>query len=359
VSRNGSHFIEQAIGKISDVREAKNALAQRFIHAPRAEAAIRTPAAFAATARAVTAPISPAPIHNVVGVGVGEKISDGKQTGALAVKLLVRLKYPQSELDSKHLLPRDIDGIPTDVEEVGTFRKFPAVAARRKPAGIPNPRTKIRPAQPGSSIGFQDPNNQFTMAGTFGAVVKDKNGIYVLSNNHVLADENRLPPGASIFQPGLLDGGSIATDQIAALTRFVTLQAQQPNAVDCALAKATNPNLLSSVVLYIGAVQGTADAAIDMGVHKFGRTTSYTVGRVTSTDTDVTVGYDIGNLSFTGQIIIVGTGGKTFSNAGDSGSLILQRGTNKAVGLLFAGSASHTIANHIGDVLKALNVTLA
>src|SRR5260370_25790173 len=142
MSRNGSHFIEQAIGKISDVREAKNALAQRFIHAPRAEAAIRTPTAFAATARAVTAPISPAPIHNVVGVGVGEKVSDGKQTGALAVKLLVRLKYPQSELDSKPLLPPDIDGIPTSVEEVGTIRKSTTVAGLRKPTGVGNHRAK-------------------------------------------------------------------------------------------------------------------------------------------------------------------------------------------------------------------------
>src|SRR5260370_22189366 len=102
----------------------------------------------------------------------------------------------------------------------------PGGAPRRKPAGIPNPRTKIRPSQPGSSIGFQDPNNQFTMAGTFGAVVKDKNWIYVLSNNHVLADEDRLPPVASIFQPRLLHVGSIATDQIAALTRFRTLPSQ-------------------------------------------------------------------------------------------------------------------------------------
>jgi hypothetical protein len=71
------------------------------------------------------------------------------------------------------------------------------------------------------------------------------------------------------------------------------------------------------------------------------------------------VGYDLGNLTFTGQIIVVGNSGTSFSNAGDSGSLILERGTNKAVGLLFAGSASHTIANHIDDVLKALGVTLA
>ncbi len=96
-----------------------------------------------------------------------------------------------------------------------------------------------------------------------------------------------------------------------------------------------------------------------MQVHKFGRTTSYTVGRVTSIDTDVTVGYETGNFTFQEQIIIVGRGGKSFSAAGDSGSLILERSTNKAVALLFAGSSSHTIANHIDEVLQALKVTLA
>jgi hypothetical protein len=51
--------------------------------------------------------------------------------------------------------------------------------------------------------------------------------------------------------------------------------------------------------------------------------------------------------------------GQSFSDSGDSGSLILTRDSQLAVGLLFAGSASHTIANHIDDVLQALNVTLA
>lgn len=359
MTRNEQHFVENAVGKWTDFRAAKNELAQRYIHAPRAEALKRGKTPLLSSARAATAAITPTPTGNVVGIGIGEKVSDGAPTGTLAVKLLVRLKYPQSDLDSKDILPKEINGIPTDVEEVGTFRRFQPAQPKRKPIGMPNPRTKIRPAQPGCSIGFQDPNNQFVMAGTFGAVVKDKSGTYVLSNNHVLADENRLALGAAIFQPGLLDGGNIATDQIAALTRFVTLETQQPNTVDCAIAKATNPNLLSNDILYIGAPQGFTDAGLDMSVHKFGRTTSYTAGHVTSVDTDVVVQYDIGNLTFTGQIIIVGTGRKSFSDAGDSGSLILQRGTNKAVALLFAGSKSHTIANHIGDVLKALNVTLA
>jgi hypothetical protein len=51
--------------------------------------------------------------------------------------------------------------------------------------------------------------------------------------------------------------------------------------------------------------------------------------------------------------------GQPFSDAGDSGALILERATGKAVGLLFAGSASHSAANHIDDVLAALHVQLA
>jgi len=71
------------------------------------------------------------------------------------------------------------------------------------------------------------------------------------------------------------------------------------------------------------------------------------------------VQYETGTFKFSGQLLIQGLNNKPFSAAGDSGSLILERSTNKAVGLLFAGSATHTIANQIKDVLTALNVTLA
>jgi hypothetical protein len=360
VKGSDRYFIQTSATKFNDLRAAKKMFAEKLIHSPRIDEARRAQGAFLTSIRGFTAAISPSPTQNVVGVGIGEKIADGKQTGMPAVKFLVRMKYSRLDLGTRDTLPKEIDGLPTDVEEVGIFKRFPATArVRKQAAAMPNPRTKIRPAQPGCSIGFRDPNNQFVMAGTFGALVKDKDGLYVLSNNHVLADENRLPAGAAIFQPGLLDSGNPSTDQIAALTRFITLQAHQPNTVDCAVAKATSQNIVSKDILYIGAPQGTAEPAIDMAVHKFGRTTGYTVGQVTSIDTDVTVQYDIGKITFTGQVIIVGGTGQPFSNAGDSGSLILQRASNKAVALLFAGSNTHTIANHIDQVLKALGVTLA
>lgn len=39
-------------------------------------------------------------------------------------------------------------------------------------------------------------------------------------------------------------------------------------------------------MLHIGTPAGTTQAEIDMMVHKFGRTTSYTAGRIVSIDTD-------------------------------------------------------------------------
>ncbi|MEO6915555.1 MAG: hypothetical protein ABI151_07820 [Chitinophagaceae bacterium] len=306
-----------------------------------------TPNSFMASAASVNSN------QNVVGIGVGEKIVSGKYTGILAIKFFVKVKYPPGELNKNNLLPVTISGLPTDVEQVGTFRKFPDGELQ-----MPNPRTKFRPAQPGCSIGFRDPDNQIVMAGNFGALVKDANGIYLLSNNHVLADENRLPAGAPIFQPGLLDGGSITTDQIATLDRFIPLEAWGWNKTDVALAKLDREKMASNATLFIGAPGGVTAAQLDMTVHKFGRTTGYSVGRVTSIDTDVNVDYATGQYAFKSQIIITGLNSQPFSAGGDSGSLILNRADNQAIGLLFAGSSTHTIANHLNDVLTATNVSL-
>jgi len=326
-------------------RAAKNNLSEKYLQ----------PAASLSTLAALNPVTSPKPEQNVVGVGIGEKVSGDIATGVLAVKVLVRIKYAHDLIPDEDRLPATINGLPIDVEETGTFRRF----AKAVKSAMPNPRARYRPAPPGCSIGFEDPQHQFKMAGTLGAIVKQGRHLFLLSNNHVLADEDQLQTGSPIFQPALLDGGNPAKDRIASLTKFVTLTMDKPNKVDCAIARADQDKLVTNNILYVGPPNGTATAAIDMQVHKFGRTTGYRVGRVTSVETDVTIGYEMGNLRFDNQILIVGRNGQPFSAAGDSGSLILERGTNHAIGLLFAGSTSHTIANHIGDVLQALKVSLA
>jgi S1-C subfamily serine protease len=273
----------------------------------------------------------------------------------MAVKFFVKAKYPKGSVTA---LPTTIDGLPTDVEQAGTFRAFKKTSRPKASAAMPNPRKRMRPALPGCSIGFRIAGDEFVMGGTFGALVKTSSKVYILSNNHVLADENRLPIGSPIFQPALLDRGKIDSDQIAELTRFVKLKENRFNKIDAALAAPLNKNLVGKEVLHIGAPSGTAEAEIDMMVHKFGRTTSYTVGRIVSVDTDVTVEYETANFAFENQIIIYSSNNKMFSDSGDSGSLILQRGSNAAVGLLFGGGPDHTIANHIANVLRSLRVRI-
>jgi len=340
-----------------DVRAAKEEWSERYLMgpviAPAAAGLARRAGAHALAVRAA----APRRDANVVGVGVAEKIVEGKPTGVLAVKFFVKTKYPRGSVRSA--LPKTIDGVPTDVEQAGTFRAFKRTRkTAASGATLPNPRVRMRPALPGCSVGFRIAGDQFVMGGTFGALVKTSSKVYILSNNHVLADENRLPIGSPIFQPALLDHGRIALDQIAELSRFVKLKANRFNKIDAAIAQPLNRNLVGRDVLHIGAPAGTVAAAIDMMVHKFGRTTSYTLGRVTSVDTDVTVEYETGNFTFEKQIIIQGANRQMFSDHGDSGSIILQRGSNAAVGLLFGGGPDHTIANHIADVLRSLRVRL-
>jgi hypothetical protein len=96
---------------------------------------------------------------------------------------------------------------------------------------------------------------------------------------------------------------------------------------------------------------------VGLAVKKQGRTTGLTTGEVSGINATVTVSYgSVGTARFVNQIVI--TPG-TFSAGGDSGSLIVTADENKnPVGLLFAGSDTHTIANPIGLVLDNFGVTI-
>jgi S1-C subfamily serine protease len=230
-------------------------------------------------------------------------------------------------------------------------------------------RQRRRPLLIGSSIGFLA--SEFIMAGTLGCFVRSgtSTALYILSNNHVLADENRYAIGGAIVQPGTLDGGNPTADRVAKLTRFVRLVPGQTNLVDCAIAK-----LNSSIQADVRKLKGIGtlaagqrdDLQIGDVVHKVGRTTGVRHGRVTAFELDqVTVEYDIGVISFDDQIEIEGAGTRSFSDAGDSGSLIVDD-QMRAAALLFAGGdhggsngKGLTYANPIGAVLKALKVKLA
>jgi len=222
-----------------------------------------------------------------------------------------------------------------------------------------------RPLRIGGSIGH------FAItAGTLGCFVRRRRGgeVLILSNNHVLADENRAGIGDDILQPGKVDGGRRPADRIGALAAAIRLRRRGANEVDCAVASLRDGIVYDQTRLTgIGRLAGPAEAVLDdnQSVAKVGRTTGATRGRVTAFELDnVVVAYDIGNLRFDDQIEIEGADDAAFSDGGDSGSLIVDT-EGVGVGLLFAGGDQGgsngrglTYANPLATVLDRLKVDL-
>lgn len=278
---------------------------------------------------------------NVVGVGLGEKITNGMCTSTECITVFVTKKLPKDKLSPNDIIPEQYNCIDTDIIEVGEIKALALTA-------------KIRPMQFGYSIGPASLN----LAGTAGCLVRDKSSYYILSNNHVLAGENTLAIGTSILQPGKLDGGIFPRDSIASLSSFIpilfkTATTTPTNYVDCAIAKVNNISQVSPSIALIGPVKGQTTSYLNQPVKKVGRTSGLTTSVVKSTNSTVSVQYSGGKTAvFKNQIVT-----SYMSSAGDSGSLIVDN-NNKAVALLFAGSPSVTIGCPIATVLSSLKVTL-
>lgn len=294
-------------------------------------------------------------LPNVVGVAASLKVSGGKPTKIWSLAVLVESKEPTSKLKKSEQVPETLDGVPTDVVEVGRIETLVFNA-------------RVRPALPGYSIGHFN-----ITAGTFGCLVRDlrrcccelekecchpareecRGDYLILSNNHILANSNQATPGDLILQPGPIDGGVYPADGIATLERFepIVLGAAGYNLVDAAVARPLRSRDVTASILGTLIPRGVDQAFIGSPVIKAGRTTQVTLGRVIAVNATVVVfGYNGGAAQFRHQIITTG-----MSAGGDSGSLLMD-GNLSAVGLLFAGSPFVTIHNHIADVETALGV---
>jgi hypothetical protein len=295
-------------------------------------------------------------MENVVGVATSLKVAAGEPTEQRSVTVLVERKLPLDDVPEESRVPEELDGVPTDVLEVGRIVALTFTA-------------RVRPTTPGYSIGHHN-----ITAGTFGCLVRDIRrcccklakdcgctptgqecpGDYlILSNNHVLADVNQAELGDLILQPGPFDGGAFPADGVATLERFepIVFGGSGYNLVDAAIARPTFSRNLTPSIIGLVVPRGVDQAFVGSDVIKVGRTTQVTTGRVLAVDATVLVGYGAAGVAqFRQQIITT-----AMAAGGDSGSLLMDANLN-AVGLLFAGSPEITIHNHIADVESALGV---
>lgn len=311
---------------------------------------------------------------NVTATGIGYKVTDGKLTNELALICSVDTKKSKQSLTERELIPASIQNVPTDVYPTGAIYAFQ------------NPTERFRPAPGGVSIGHKN-----ITAGTFGCLVKKSGKLYILSNNHVLANSNNADIGDAILQPGPYDGGQLSTDQIAKLSEFIRInfpgeddgpdcpfgkfaasllnwlasllgsktrlqstriQAAE-NLVDAAIAEPLKVSEVKNEILKIGKIAGLDEATLGMAVKKMGRTTNFTTGSIIQIDVTTKVNYGTNKVATFVDQVMAGA----MSQGGDSGSAIVND-ENKLVGLLFAGSSSVTIINRIQNVFNALQISL-
>lgn len=299
---------------------------------------------------AVTRPAGP---ENVVGFATERKFTKGSWTDQLSIKVYVIEKLPDELIDPAFIVPKEFMGLPTDVEAVGEILALQNVACQDPLVG-------------GISVGHVR-----VSAGTLGCFVRgptEADHLFILSNNHVLADSNRAQIGDFVVQPGPSDGGvhvpashpggcSAADRCVGRLSDFVPLDMNADNEVDAAIAevvhRAADPQILG-----LGRIQGVDRASPELPVQKMGRTTTLTRGTVLADDAEIRVRYKGPGHNFivwfVDQVAIIGVDGP-FSRGGDSGSAILDE-KGRIVGLLFAGGTGRTYANHINSVLQGLRI---
>jgi hypothetical protein len=318
-------------------------------------------------------------IPGVIHVGVGLKEQAGVVTDQHCIRVTVMAKVPEGKLNPAERIPREIDGVPTDVIIVDTYQ-----------FSIDNGR--YRPIKGGIQITNRiiDTNDAMTRAvierGTLGCIATrtaDKSQV-LLSNWHVLM-ANSARHGDRIYQPSpagippvsLADLPLRPNEKYDAIAEIVDHAITA--AVDCAIARIDVSSWCRCCGIdYRNEVNGISvgghppsnlivgqrAAVSGMTVYKVGMMTGRTVGRVVMTHSpDFTITKRGVGYTFSGQMQIESSDpAAPFSRHGDSGSVIIDE-QGFIVGLLFGDNnqnppAGRTVANHIADVCSALGITI-
>jgi len=135
--------------------------------------------------------------RNVVACGVGFKEREGRITDEPCVVVSVTKKLPKAQLTAEDIVPQKLGEVKTDVVEIGVVR------------ALQGHQDKWRPAPGGVSVG-----HVAITAGTIGCLVHRGDEIFILSNNHVLANCNKAQIGDAIIQPGRYDGARPMTKSL-------------------------------------------------------------------------------------------------------------------------------------------------
>jgi len=269
----------------------------------------------------------------VTGVDIGYKITDGKRTPEIAIRLHVEKKRSLRSLTASQRFPKTIGGFPVDViqavyEDQNAFLQ-----------------SRLDPVRPGASIGLGSGG-----VGTLGMVVSDNRrsgALGFVTAAHVLFGGTGIV-GDPILQPAVPDGGS-AADRAGFVARAF-------HASDAALAIFDNGRT-GEPEAALSSVEFTAPREPRIGevLEKIGRSTGQTRGLIDG------IGHYMGVRD---SFRLVGLDATPIVAPGDSGAVWYDPITGAAVGLHCKGpltstaTSNYAIAAKVTVVARKLAVTV-
>lgn len=188
--------------------------------------------------------------------------------------------------------------------------------------------------------------------GTLAAIVRKNGARCALSAQHVLANLDRGAPGDAILFPAIADGGT-AANRIGTLAPYAPLVPGDdfPNEVDAALC-VLDPAALARIDAAIpGAAQpiGMADPVRGAAVRLSGRTSGFVTGTVGEINAFAILKRNGVAYGFRGLGLC-----PRFGAGGDSGALVIDVASGKAVGIHIGGSPVTSFFVPIRRAAKAL-----
>jgi len=289
--------------------------------------------------------------RNVLGVGVGEKITNSMRTGQTAIVVFVHTKAPAKNV-GVFRAPASIGGFPTDVIEIGG--DFHSLTSG---GGVNPAERQPRPFPAGVSIG-----TPIAGPGTLGYRVTRPDVVYemILSNYHVLADLDDPAAHPPIFQPGFGSSKPAQQDQIGVYRAGVPIEfdSNLTNVMDAAVA-IVEPGMCVPAIRDLGPITATEDPKGGELVRIYGHSTGYSAGTIGYQFTNVVVYYGPRPARFEDQLMIQrDSQSGPIADNGDSGALVV-KSPSTACGLLFASYGQDwAIATPIGRVLRRFRMTL-
>lgn len=265
-----------------------------------------------------------------------KKVKDGKVTNIDSIVIYVRKKVPIDQVAPQDLVDAEIEGMKTDVIEVG------AIVAQFT---IPTPQqlllvsrmTRYRPVPMGVSLGATS-----VTAGSAGVLVKHKTDgrVGIRTNYHVSKnDEN-------VVQPGPIDGGGDLDKVGRSIGISIPVSGGK---VDIGVVVLDDIKLARTEILDLGIPKGVnTNPTVGMKLKKSGRTSGLTEGTITSISAVLSIQYNDGIKTLEALILT-----SKMSDGGDSGSALLDE-ANNVVGHIFAGSDTYSVGCREDSIQEAL-----